>query len=51
MPEQAKNDKLHTFFTNICLGFVQGIRALSLYPNDHPETQKKVGIFSKEESI
>jgi len=47
MSEQAKNDKLNTFFSNICISFVSGIKALSLYPNDHPETQKKVGLFFK----
>ena len=45
--EPTKNDKLHAYYTNICLGFVQGIKALSLYPQDHPETQKKVGGFFK----
>jgi putative nucleotidyltransferase with HDIG domain len=47
MAEQAKDDKLNTFYSNVCISFVQGIRTLSLYPNDHPETQKKVGLFFK----
>jgi HD-GYP domain-containing protein (c-di-GMP phosphodiesterase class II) len=47
MSEQTKIDKLHTFYSNICISFVQGIRTLSLYPKDHPETQKKVELFFK----
>lgn len=45
--EQTKDDRLTAFFTSICLGFVQGIKALSLYPQDHPETEKKIGGFFK----
>ncbi len=45
MSEQAKKDNLEAFFTNVCLSFTQGIRVLSLYPHDHPETEKKVGLF------
>lgn len=47
MSDEAKTDKLHIFFSNVCISFVQGIKALSLYPKDHPETQKKVGLFFK----
>ena len=47
MSEQAKNDKVQIFFSNVCIAFIQGIKALSLYPSDHPETKKKAELFYK----
>ena len=43
MSAQAKNTKLHAFYRDLCISFVGSLRALSLYPQDHPETRKKVG--------
>ena len=43
MAAQAKSEKLHAFYRDICVSFVSSLRALSLYPQDHPETEKKVG--------
>ena len=43
MTAQAKNTKLHAFYRDLCISFVGSLRALSLYPQDHPETKKKVG--------
>jgi HD-GYP domain-containing protein (c-di-GMP phosphodiesterase class II) len=43
MTAQPKNEKLHILFTNVCVNLAAGIRALSLYPPEHPETQKKAG--------
>ena len=45
MGAQAKDDKLKAFFTTLCTGFAANLRALSLYPPEHPETQKKLGSF------
>jgi len=39
----TKNERVHTLFTSICTNLAANIRALSLYPADHPETQKKAG--------
>ena len=47
MTAKPKNDQLHTLFSNICTNLVAGIRALSLYPPEHPETQKKAGDLLK----
>ena len=45
MSAQAKNKKLHAFYRDLCVSFVASLRALSLYPADHPETEKKVSNF------
>lgn len=42
MAALAKNVKLQEFYRNLCVSFVGSIRALSLYPQDHPETEKKI---------
>jgi putative nucleotidyltransferase with HDIG domain len=42
MAAQTKNARLQEFYRNICVSFVGSLRALSLYPQDHPETEKKV---------
>lgn len=47
MTAETKKEKLHTFYRSLCISFVGTIRALSLYPPEHPETEKKVGIFFK----
>jgi len=45
MSEQPKNGKLHKFYRDLCVSFVGSLRALTLYPEDHPETEKKVSGF------
>lgn len=45
MSAQAKRGKLHAFYRDLCVSFVGSLRALSLYPQDHPETKKKVSGF------
>jgi len=47
MDAKAQDDKLKAFFSTICTSFVANIRALSLYPPEHPETQKKIVAFLK----
>jgi HD-GYP domain-containing protein (c-di-GMP phosphodiesterase class II) len=47
MTAQDKNEQLHTLFSNICVNLAAGIRSLSLYPPEHPETQKKAGDLLK----
>ncbi|MBW1706664.1 MAG: HD domain-containing protein [Deltaproteobacteria bacterium] len=42
MPSKTKNEKVRSFFVDLCLNFVGGLRALSLYPPQHPETIKKM---------
>ena len=41
----TEDDKLKAFFNALCTSFAASIRALSLYPPEHPETRKKVGGF------
>ncbi|RLB32032.1 MAG: hypothetical protein DRG87_00810, partial [Deltaproteobacteria bacterium] len=41
----AKDEKLNKFYRDLCVSFVGSLRALSLYPEDHPETEKKVSGF------
>jgi putative nucleotidyltransferase with HDIG domain len=48
MAPQAKNQKLHAFYSDLCISFVGSLRALSLYPSEHPETEKKVDGFFKQ---
>jgi len=45
MSAQTKSEKLHAFYRDLCVSFVSSLRALSLYPQDHPETEKKVRGF------
>ena len=45
MNTQAKDEKLHGFYRDLCVSFVGSLRALSLYPEDHPETEKKISGF------
>lgn len=47
MSAQAKNEKLHAFYRELCISFVGSLRALSLYPSEHPETERKVDGFFK----
>jgi len=41
----AQDKKLNTFYRDLCVSFVGSLRALSLYPEDHPETGKKLSGF------
>lgn len=43
MPTQSNKEKIQAFFRDLCIGFVGSLRALSLYPPDHPEAKKRVG--------
>jgi HD-GYP domain-containing protein (c-di-GMP phosphodiesterase class II) len=45
MTAQAKDEKLYGFYRDLCVSFVGSLRALSLYPEGHPETEKKVSGF------
>jgi HD-GYP domain-containing protein (c-di-GMP phosphodiesterase class II) len=45
MSAQAKDERLYGFYRDLCVSFVGVIRALSLYPEDHPETEKKFNGF------
>lgn len=45
MAEKDKNERIRSFYRDLCLSFAGCIRALSLYPEDHPETRKKLGGF------
>jgi hypothetical protein len=47
MTAQSKNEQLRALFSSICADLAAGIRALSLYPPEHPETQKKAGDLMK----
>ena len=47
MTAKPKSDQDHTLFSNISSNLAAGIRALSLYPPEHPETQKKAGDLLK----
>ena len=47
MTAQTKNEQLRTLFSNICVNLAGAIRSLSLYPPEHPETQKKAGDLFK----
>jgi len=42
MPANDKKERLRAFYRDLCLSFVGSLRALSLYPPDHPEPRKKV---------
>jgi HD-GYP domain-containing protein (c-di-GMP phosphodiesterase class II) len=41
----TKDERLNKFYRDLCVSFVGSLRALSLYPEDHPETEKKVSGF------
>lgn len=45
MPEPSKSEKIQAFYRDLCLGFVGCLKALSLYPEDHPETKKRLNGF------
>lgn len=45
MNTQAKDETLHRFYRDLCVSFVGSLRALSLYPENHPETEKKISGF------
>jgi len=48
MSAQTNKEKLNLFYRDLCISFVASLRALSLYPPDHPETKKKVNnIFQR----
>ncbi|MGD9033782.1 MAG: HD domain-containing protein [Desulfobacteraceae bacterium] len=47
MTAQSNNERLHTLFSSICVNLAAGLRSLSLYPPEHPETQKKAGDLVK----
>ncbi|MBW2609187.1 MAG: HD domain-containing protein [Deltaproteobacteria bacterium] len=48
MSAQTNKEKLALFYRDLCIGFVGSLRALSLYPADHPETKKKISnIFQR----
>lgn len=47
MSTEATREKLRPFYRDLCISFVGSLRALSLYPEDHPETEKKVSGFIK----
>ncbi|MBU2499384.1 MAG: HDIG domain-containing protein, partial [Proteobacteria bacterium] len=45
MKKSERKERLRRFYRNLCLSFVRGLRTLSLYPPEHPETEKNVGDF------
>jgi len=45
MTAQVKDERLYKFYRDLCVSFVGSLHALSLYPEDHPETEKKVSGF------
>ena len=45
MSEQGRDEKIHLFYRELCLGFVGCLRSFSLYPADHPETKSKLNAF------
>ena len=47
MTAKPKSDQQHTLFSHICTNLAASIRALSLYPPEHPETQKRAGDLLK----
>lgn len=48
MTEQTEKEKIRAFYRNLCVSFVGCIRAVSLYPDDHPETRKKLNnLFAR----
>ena len=47
MPVKDKKEKLQAFYKDLCISFVGSLRALSLYPEDHPELENKTQDFFK----
>jgi HD-GYP domain-containing protein (c-di-GMP phosphodiesterase class II) len=48
MPVDNKKEKIKAFYRDLCIGFVGSLRALSLYPPEHPEAGKRVaGIYQR----
>lgn len=43
MPTQSNKEKIQAFYRDLCISFVGSLRALSLYPPEHPETKKRTG--------
>jgi putative nucleotidyltransferase with HDIG domain len=43
MTTQSNKEKIQSFYRDLCIGFVGSLRALSLYPPEHPEAKKRVG--------
>lgn len=40
---ESQKEKIQAFYRDLCTGFVGSLRALSLYPPDHPEAKKRLG--------
>ena len=47
MKDQNSKEKLREFYKEILLALVAALRSLSLYPSDHPESEKKLKSFFK----
>ena len=47
MKDQNPKEKLREFYKEILLALVAALRSLSLYPSDHPESEKKLKSFFK----
>ncbi len=47
MPLDSKEDQLLLFYREICLVFAGCLRALSMYPKDHPESEKRLQALSQ----
>jgi HD-GYP domain-containing protein (c-di-GMP phosphodiesterase class II) len=45
LAEKDKSDRIRAFYRDLCLSFAGCIRSLTLYPEDHPETRKKLDSF------
>lgn len=45
MTDPSRSDKLHDFYRDLCVSLVGCLRALSLYPGDHPETRGKLNAL------
>ena len=43
MPTQSNKEKIQAFYRDLCISFVGSLRALTLYPPDHPEAKKRLG--------
>jgi len=43
MPTQSNKEKIQAFYRDLCISFVGSLRALSLYPPEHPEAKNRVG--------
>ena len=48
MTDQNPKDKLREFYKELVLALVAAVRSLSLYPPEHPESEKKLeGLFKR----